>query len=46
MEGEEGRNVEQDTRGDVAVVSPSSSEYCTIKGKGLILILVDLSKIN
>lgn len=46
MEGEEGRNVAQDTRGDVVIISLSSSEYCMIKGKGLILILVDLSKIN
>lgn len=38
LEGEEGRKTVQDTRGDVPIITPSSSEYRTIKGKRRILI--------
>lgn len=37
LEGEEERKAAQDTR-DVLIITPSSSEYRTIKGKRSILI--------
>lgn len=46
LEGEEGRKTAQDTRGDVPIITPSSSEYLTIKGKRSILIWDDATGLN